>query len=67
MEDTMKTIWLPNFLYQAIPPLCIIIGFFIAALAASAHNPFGIILAAGIYLYSFFIMLMRVNNQGKHG
>ena len=57
--DIVKTIQLPKALYQVIPLLYIVAGFIMAALSASAHNPWGILLAAGLYGYAFVIMLKR--------
>jgi hypothetical protein len=59
MEDIVKTIWLPHALYQVIPPLYIVAGLMIAAISSSAQNPWGILLATGMYGYAFVIMLKR--------
>lgn len=57
-------IWLPNPLYQAFPLLCILIGFFVAAVMC---NPFGIIIAIYLYIYSFSILWLRSPAENGEG
>lgn len=50
---------LPNSLYQAIPLFCVLTGFFIVM---AVHHPLAIMLALGLYAYSFWVLWKRVNH-----
>lgn len=54
------TIWLPNALYQAFPLLCVIVGFLIVMFMKS---PSGIVVALGLYVYSFSVLWMRSHTE----
>jgi hypothetical protein len=68
IEDTPYTegqamnIWLPHVLYQAFPLLCVIVGFLIVMLCC---NPAGIVIALGLYLYSFSTLWMRAHPENS--
>jgi hypothetical protein len=49
-------IWVPKALYQVFPLLCVITGFLFVALM---HNPFAIVIATCMYVYSFTVMWLR--------
>lgn len=47
---------LPKPLYHAFPLICVFIGFLAILLL---HNPLGIIISTGLYIYSYRIMWLR--------
>jgi len=55
----VKTIRLPKALHQVLPLLYGAAGFMLAAISASAHNPWGLLVATGLYGHAFMIMLKR--------
>lgn len=50
-------IWLPDSLYQFFPLLSVIVGFLVIALI---HSPLGVIIAAGLYIYAYRILWLRL-------
>ena len=52
-------IWLPNAVYQALPLLSVLTGFSYIALMP---NPFGVLVASFMYVYSFWIMWLRLSD-----
>lgn len=50
-------IWLPTPLYNAFPLICVIVGFVAIALM---RNPLGVMLASGMYVYSYRILWLRL-------
>ena len=57
--NTMR-IWIPSLLYHVFPLLCVIIGFLIVMLI---HTPAGIVLAALLYVYSFYVLWLRDSGE----
>lgn len=54
------SIWLPSVLYKTFPLFCVLIGFFTVMVV---HNPFAIVLAAGLYTYSFRVLWLRIPEE----
>ncbi len=55
-------IWIPTPLYHAFPLICIIVGFSAIVLM---RNPIGVILASGMYIYSYRILWLRLPVEEK--
>ncbi len=53
-------IWIPNFIYQAFPMVCVLAGFFMVALV---HHPLSIIIAGILYAYSFRTLWLRTRDR----
>lgn len=53
-------IWLPNVLYKTFPLVCVLVGFLFVMVA---HNPFAILLAACLYIYSFRVLWLRLPEE----
>lgn len=61
-EGLVMNIWLPHRVYQVFPLLCVLVGFFIAMFA---KNPAGIVIALGMYVYSFSVLWMRTHTENS--
>lgn len=57
VEDMVKPLRFSHVLHQVMPPLLIIGGFCIAAVAASHHDPWGIATAVCMYVAAFCSIL----------
>ncbi|WP_458774719.1 hypothetical protein [Desulforhopalus sp. 52FAK] len=53
----MMKIRLPKTLYHGFPLFCILVGFLAIALL---HNPFGIVISTGLYIYAYRILWLRL-------
>lgn len=55
-------IWLPTPLYHAFPLICVVVGFFAIALM---RNPLGVVLASGMYVYSYRVLWLRLPYENE--
>ena len=57
MEGMVKSVHFSNILHQVMPPVLILGGFCVAAVAAAKHNPWGIAAALCMYAAAFYAIL----------